>query len=274
MKAHGNIKLISLIKVSIKHSRSKLQKMTIQPIKTPLIKPKDDLKKIISKNIKSIPENSVLAIVSKAFSFCENRFVPKITGTKEEKNAIIKDEAERYLEASVSRYGLIFTIKEGVLFVNAGVDESNSENMYTLWPEDPQKSVNDIWEFLRSHYGLKNVGVIMTDSKSMPLSWGVIGHAIKYCGFNPLKDYRGTEDLYGRKMVMEQLNLAQCLASAAVLEMGEGSERQPMALITDIKQDMIWQDHVPTQAELDNLKISLEDDAFEPMLAKQPWKKK
>lgn len=246
--------------------------MTIQPIKTQLIKPKDDLKKIISENIKSIPENSVLAIVSKAFSFSENRFVPKITATKEEKNAIIKDEAERYLEASVSRYGLIFTIKEGVLFVNAGVDESNSENMYTLWPEDPQKSVNEIWKFLRSHYGLKNVGVIMTDSKSMPLSWGVIGHAIKYCGFNPLKDYRGTEDLYGRKMVMEQLNIAQCLASSAVLEMGEGSERQPMALITDIKQDMLWQDHVPTQAELDNLKISLEDDAFEPMLAKLPWK--
>lgn len=104
----------------------------------------------------------------------------------------------------------------------------------------------------------------MTDSKTFPLSWGVVGHGIVHCGFNPLKDYRGTTDLHGREMYMERLSIVQSVATTACLEMGEGNEQRP--------QDIEWIDHEPTKEELDTLKVALEDDAFGPMLTSVEWK--
>ena len=245
--------------------------MRVIPYKTPLLTSGVDLHAVIAKTIPLIPEQSVLVVASKAFSFAEGRFVPKITGEKSEKHELVKQEAEYYLEPSNSQYNMMFTIKGNWMFVNAGIDESNSDNCYTLWPKNPQTSVNKLWHFLRKQYQVQKLGVIMTDSKSFPLSWGVIGHGVAHCGFAALKDYRGTEDLYGRKLQMEQLNLVQSLAVAGCMEMGEGNERQPCALISEIKQDITWQDREPTQAELAALHIELKDDAYAPMISSVPW---
>ena len=76
------------------------------------------------------------------------------------------------------------------IFANGGIDESNSQgNFYSLWPKDPQASVNAVWQFLRSHYSINEVGVIMSDSSGIPLNWGVISHGIAHCGFKALKSY-------------------------------------------------------------------------------------
>lgn len=245
--------------------------MLVTAIKTPLINPNDDLKKIIAENIPSLNEGSVLVIASKAFSTCENRFVKK-TGDINQKIDLIKKEADLYTSPHSSKYQLMMTIKRNMLFVNAGIDESNANNQFLLWPEDPQKSVNEIWHFLKKHYSLKNVGVTMSDSASFMLNWGVVGRAIAYCGFNPLRSYIGQTDLFGRKMVMEQTNVMHSLTDAAVLEMGEGSESQPMAIVEKISQ-IEFQDHTPTAQELAALEISLEDDAFAPILKNAPWQK-
>ena len=158
------------------------------------------------------------------------------------------------------------------MFVNAGIDESNADNQYSLWPKDPQKSVNAVWEFLRRHYRVKQVGVIMSDSKSFPLNWGVVGHGIAHCGFKALKSYIGKSDLFGRIMKMEQVNLTQSIAAAAVLEMGEGNEQTPMAIVSDIK-NIVFQDRRPTLQELNSLKNNLEDDAYAPIFLRANWKK-
>lgn len=247
--------------------------MKITAIKTELIKPGDSLEELFRKHVTEIREESVVAVVSKAFSFSENRLVEKKTGTVAEKHALAKQEAEYYLDAVVSRYNLLFTIIGNWMFVNAGIDESNSQGAYTLWPKDPQESVNKLWQFIRKEYGVNKVGVIMTDSKSFPLSWGVVGHGIVHCGFKALKDYRGTQDLFGRELKMEQLNLVQSVAAAACMEMGEGNEQRPVALVTDIQQDIEWQDRPPTQEELTALYISIEDDAFAPLLTSVEWKR-
>lgn len=247
--------------------------MLITAYKTPLIQPGDLLTKLIAQTISTIPEKSVLAIVSKAFSFSQNRFVAKKTGSTEEKHELAKQEVEYYLDASISKYNLLFTIKGNWMFVNAGIDESNSMGAYTLWPEDPQACVSEIWHFLRSHYNLQNVGVIMTDSKSMPLNWGVVGHCIAHCGFKALKDYRGTNDLFDRPLQMEQLSLVQSLAAACCMEMGEGDEQRPLSLVTNIQQDIVWQDRPPSQAELADLAIALQDDMYGPLLNGVEWKK-
>lgn len=246
--------------------------MQVTAYQTPIVKAGDKLSDIIVQSIPSLPERSVLVIASKIVSTCEDRFVPRVTGTRNEKHELVKTEAELYTEPHSSKYDLMLTIKRNWMFVNAGIDESNADNQYILWPKDPQKSLNQIWHFLRDYYGVKELGVTMSDSASMPLNWGVTGQSIAYCGFKPLKSYIGSRDLFGRLMKMEQVNIAQSLTVAAVLEMGEGNERTPLGLVSDIK-DIEFSDQVPTEDELASMKIKLEDDAFAPILTKADWKK-
>jgi len=243
----------------------------VTTVKTHLVKAGDDISEVLIGSIKSLPEKSVLVIASKIFSLCENRIIKKVTGAKAEKQQLVKKEAEYYLDPQASKYDIMLTIKGNWMFANAGIDESNSENQYSLWPNDPQKSVNNVWNLLRRHFKINKLGVIMSDSKSFPLNWGVIGHGIAHCGFETLKSYIGKSDLFGRLMKMEQVNMVQGIAAAGVLEMGEGSEQTPIAMITDIK-DIIFQDHQPTIKELQSLAINLENDVYAPLLTAVKWK--
>lgn len=246
--------------------------MKVKAYKTPLIKAKADLHQVIADAIPYLPERSLVVVASKLVSTCENRFVPKLTGERAEKHDLVRREAEWYIEPHSSKYDLMLTIHRNWMFVNAGLDESNADHQYILWPRDPQQSVNQIWQFLRQHYGVQEVGVTMSDSISIPLNWGVIGHAIAYCGFQPLKSYIGQPDLHGRLMKMEQVNIMQSVTAAAVLEMGEGNESTPLAVVQDIR-DVQFQDRPPTAAELAALRIELADDAYAPILTKAEWKR-
>jgi F420-0:gamma-glutamyl ligase len=246
--------------------------MLITTIKTPLVRVGDDILKTLAESIKSLPEKSVIVIASKIFSLCENRIIKKITGSREEKHELVKREAEYYLDPQSSKYNMMLTIKGNWMFVNAGIDESNAENQYSLWPNDPQKSVNGVWRFLRRHYHVRQVGVIMSDSRSFPLNWGVVGHGIAHCGFKTLKSYIGKPDLFGRLMKMEQVNMVQGITVAAVLEMGEGAEQTPIAIVTNVS-DIAFQNQSPSKRELNFLHINLEDDAYAPILLAAKWKR-
>lgn len=247
--------------------------MKVAPIKTPLVKRGENINDIISQSIKTIPENSILVVASKIVSVCENRLVKKVEGTKEEKHELVRKEAELYTDPHSSKFNMMLTVKRNFVFVNAGIDESNADNEYILWPKDPQKSVNEIWEFVREHYKIKNVGITMSDSSSYMLNWGVIGRALAHCGFNPLRSYIGKPDLFGKKMKMEQTNIMQSVTDAAVLEMGEGNERMPMAIVSNFTQPVEFQNRKPTKAELAKLKINIKDDVYYPILKNTEWRK-
>lgn len=246
--------------------------MQMTAYKTRLVKPGDDLEEVIAESIPSLPERSLVIVVSKIVSTCENRFVPKVSGTRQEKHDLVRQEAELYIEPSESKYDVMFTIKRNWVFANAGIDESNADGSYILWPKDPQASAERIWNFLRQHYGVKEVGVTISDSRSTPLNWGVVGHAIAYCGFNPLRSYIGQPDLFGRPLKMEQVNMAQSITALASVEMGEGNEQTPLGVVSQIK-DIEFQDHPPTAEELAAQHISIEADIFAPLLTKVGWKK-
>lgn len=245
--------------------------MKVTAYKTPIIRAEQNLTEIIAQTIPSLPERSVVVIAAKAFSTCEGRFVAK-NNDPDQKTKLIQQEAELFTAPHSSKYQLMLTVKRGLVFVNAGIDESNADGQYLLWPADPQASINQIWQFLRQHYQLKEVGVTMSDSASNMLSWGVVGRAIAYCGFNPLRSYIGKPDIFGRLLTMEQTNIMHSLTDAAVLEMGEGNEQQPLAVVSDIS-NIEFLDHEPTAEELAKLQIDLEDDAFAPLLTKAEWKK-
>jgi F420-0:gamma-glutamyl ligase len=243
--------------------------MLVTPVKTPIIKPGDDLLAIIRQTIPTIPEKSVLAVTSKIVAISEGRVVPL---GQADKHDLVKQEAEYYTDPHSSKYNLMLTVNLNHLVVNAGIDESNANDHYVLWPADPQQAVNQIWQFLRAEYNLKEVGVILTDSRSFPLEWGVIGMSVAHCGFKELDDRRGETDLFGRKIVMVQVNVAHELASAAVFEMGEVAEQQPLCLITDVK-NVAFQSRVPTAEEIQQSHIELADDLYEPLLKNAQWQR-
>src|SRR5680860_576227 len=86
---------------------------------------------------------------------------------------------------------------------------------------------------LQKKFKIKNLGVLITDSRLFPLRAGIVGAAIGYAGFKGVKDYRGTGDIFGRILKLSRTDIADSLATAAVVCMGEGREQQPLALITD-----------------------------------------
>lgn len=244
--------------------------MKITSIKTKKITSQDkDLFKILNQYLPKIKERSILAITSKIVAITEGRVVRMDEDLKDE---LIKQESQYYLDREDNPYHVSLTITRNNLVATAGIDESNGAGHFVLWPKDPQKTANQIREYLKKRFSLKNVGVVITDSKTTPFRWGVTAFAISYCGFNPLKDYSNTPDLFGRLFKFEKLNMADSLATAAAVMMGEGAEQTPLALIEDLPF-IEFQDRNPTQKELDQLKITLNEDLYAPLLKTAPWKK-
>lgn len=243
--------------------------MNVVPIKTHKVAAKDTLFSILDTFVETPAERSVIAITSKIVSITEGRAVPVGSVSKDE---LIRQEASHYLPRTRSRYGVSFTITENILVPNAGIDESNGNGHFILWPKNVQQTANDVRRYMRQSRGIKELGIIITDSKTTPLRWGVTGLTIGYSGFAPLKDYIGTPDIFGRLFEYEKLSIIDSLASAAVLVMGEGDEQMPLAVISDIPF-IEFRDNDPTAEELQSLRIHPKDDLYAPFLEKADWEK-
>lgn len=247
--------------------------MIVKSIKTrKFLPPKDDLWELLSDNIKSLEEHSVVAVTSKIVSIGEGRCIP--IADFPDKDILVAREADKYLPRDAAPHGLVMhTIKNDMMVASAGIDESNGANYYILWPKDPQISARRICKFLIRKHQVKNLGVIITDSRLVPLKRGVVGIAIGYFGFKPLRDYRGKIDIFGREFKMEASNLPDSLATAAVLEMGEGNEQTPIAIITDIPYVEFTKTLSKEESGDFSFKIPEEEDMFYPLLSSVRWKK-
>lgn len=244
--------------------------MIIDLIRTEKIIPGNkDLFSILDKYLNSLKEKSILAVTSKVVSICEGRVV-KIGEIDKEK--LIEKEADYFLLEKERNYGITLTIKNNLLIPSAGIDESNGAGYYILWPSNPQKTANRVRQYLCQRFSLKRVGVIITDSKTSPMRWGVTGVALAHSGFSALKDYIGKPDIFNRKLKFTKANIADGLAAAAVLAMGEGNEQTPLAIITDVPF-VDFQERNPTKKEVDDLKISINDDLYAPLIKGVKWVK-
>lgn len=245
--------------------------MEVLAIKTrKFLPPKDDLWSFLSA-IRSLRETDVVAITSKVVAIAEGRCVPRSKITKDK---LAVKEADKYLPREISPGGwILHTIKNNMLVASSGVDESNGAGYFILWPKNPKKSAIRIWQFLTKKFKVKNLGVIITDSRLVPLRRGVVGIAIAYFGFKPIKDYRRTKDIFGREFKMETSNIPDSLATSAVLEMGEGLEQQPIAIISDISQIEFTDKQFKPKSLDDSFEIPEKEDMFYPFLSSVKWQK-
>lgn len=228
-----------------------------------------ELVPVLERVITELEEGSVIAITSKIVSLCEGSVIPLGQIDKEE---LVVRESDLYLPASLSKYGHHFTITNNTLIPMAGVDESNGDGQYVLWPKDAQATANQVRAWARQKFGLSKIGVIITDSTCHPLRRGTNGIMLAYSGFRALNDYIGRPDLFGRPFTVSQADVAGGLAAAAVLQMGEGTEQTPIAILTELPF-VHFQDRDPTAEELATVIIPLEEDLFAPFLGSVQWHK-
>jgi len=245
--------------------------MKVTAYKTHKIGVGEDIFAILNRYLPSLKEKSVVAITSKIISLCQKDVIKKEKDT--EKIELIPLETDYYLGDEYPRkYGQIISIKNHTLTASGGIDESNGDGYFILWPKNLQEITNRVWEYLKKKNAIQSLGVIITDSKTSPLRWGVTGIALSWCGLEPLKNYIGQPDIYGQIMRAEKTSIIDSLATAATVVTGEGNEQQPLAVIEDV--DFVeFQNRPPTNEEIKGLQIAIKDDLFEPLLTSVKWKK-
>jgi F420-0:gamma-glutamyl ligase len=233
--------------------------ISIQAIATAVFKRDEDLGAYLISHLKDLNlEGKVLAVTSKIVSLAEGRLVPQAEISKQD---LVRREADRYL--GVGGYGVDLTIKHGLLIPAAGIDESNSENGdFILYPENPYASAEAVWRTLRDAFGLKNFGVVLTDSHVLPLRLGVTGIGLSHWGFKATRSLVNKPDLFDRPLKFTYVDVIDSLAAMAVFAMGESNDQTPVALISGAALEF------SDSSSAAEISIEPENDLYWPLLKK------
>lgn len=199
--------------------------MIVRSIRTSIFRERQSLPQFLLRHLLRLRERSIVVVTSKIVALAEGRV--QNCATERGRVKLIKSESQWAIK---TKYTWL-TIKDGTVMASAGIDQSNADGKCVLLPEDSYRSSASLRKFLMAQYAVRHLGVLITDSRLMPLREGVLGVALGYAGFQGIRDYRGKKDIFGRKLQMTQTNIADSLATAAVLIMGEGSEQRPLAVI-------------------------------------------
>jgi coenzyme F420-0:L-glutamate ligase / coenzyme F420-1:gamma-L-glutamate ligase len=214
----------------------------------PLIKKGDDLAELIFNAAKKqgtpLQENDVVVITHVVASKAEGNIVnldntapsekAKEIAAKTDKDPalvqVILDETKDIVR--IGPNSIITETKSGIVCANAGVDRSNvsgDRNVVPL-PKDPNLSAKRIRQKIKQLTGV-NVAVIISDTHGRPFRMGEINVAVGASGIKPIRDRRGEKDLFGYVLRIKQTAIADELASAAELVIGQASEGIPAAII-------------------------------------------
>ena len=235
--------------------------MTLYSLHTPIIRPGDNIAKVMMNALEReklhLEDGDIIVIGESVVATSQGR-LEKLDQVNPSEDAIRLAKkydldpkiAEVVLRESDDVYGgvgdVLLTQKDGLFVANAGVDSSNAPNGYViLLPKEPQKTADRIRNDVEKKTG-KKIGIIIGDSRVIPLKKGVIGVALATAGIEPVEDCRGKTDLFGRKLQVTFRAIADDMVSASQILMGEADEQIPMVLIRgspikfteDLQQDM------------------------------------
>lgn len=249
--------------------------MIIKPVRTKkFIPPKDSLEDLVEAIAENLTEKSIVVVTSKVIAICEGRCIP-LEEYNSDKKELAKKEADLYLEQQITpNASWMHTIKDGVLIGSAGIDKSNGNGFFILWPKDPKASVKKLYELLKIRTKIRDFGIVITDSHTLPFRRGLMGFSIAYFGFKPLIDDRGKEDLFGYEMHLAQRNVPDTLAASAVFLMGESGEQTPVAIISDLPEQVEFIDHEYVgEGIFSTYEIEPEEDIYWLFYGAVDWKK-
>ena len=212
------------------------------------IEPSDDLSEIISQNT-TLDDGDIVVIAQKIISKQEDRSVnlssvsPSLLA---EGIASHYHKDSRIVELILSETKRIVRMKNEIIIVqtnsgficaNAGVDESNVKDGYaTLLPIDSDISAQSIRQKIKKNID-KNVAVIISDTFGRPFRMGQTNCAIGISGLNPLLDYAGTKDSFGKILRVTEIAIADEFSAAAELVMGK-TMKCPVVVIRDYTFDV------------------------------------
>ncbi len=213
--------------------------MQFLPVKTrKFLPPKDNLLAELDKRIPKLKEGDVLLIASKILAIHQGRCVKiasgDISAKHKQKRQLVEEEADYRLPGyMIGNSEIILTIKDYTLIPSAGIDESNGNGYFILWPKNVNLLLKQIITRYQKKFGIKKLAAVAVDSRTTPLRWGTQGVSIGFYGLNPLYDYRGKKDIFKRKLKYTQRNLVDTLADLGALIMGEGGEQTPAVILRD-----------------------------------------
>jgi len=240
----------------------------------PLVENGDNLAKLIVETIKresvSLNDGDIIAVAQKVVSKAEGRIVRLRNVNPSEKakeiaKATLKDP--RLVELILRETGKIVKASQQILIVegkngwvcmNAGIDKSNvqGDDAYAFLPLNPDESARRIRSEVIKLTG-RNVAVVICDTYSRPFRRAQVEFAIGIAGINPFKDYRGQKDLFGYVLKVKKVAIADEIASAAELAMGQGEEAVPVVIIKNLGR-VEWTE----ETSANDLLISKEEDLF------------
>ena len=226
--------------------------ITLFPISgIPLIQAGDDLPRMLAEALPPLApaDGDVLVLAQKIVSKAEGRLVNLSTVTPSPRAielAHLTEKDPRVIEVILwdsvdvvrARPGLIIVEhRHGWICANAGVDRSNvapqEQDSVLRLPADPDGSARRIREALCTRLGV-DLGVIIADSHGRPHRMGTIGVAIGVAGLPGLEDWRGRKDLFGYTLQHTEVALADQIASAATLLLGQAAESIPAVLVRGV----------------------------------------
>jgi coenzyme F420-0:L-glutamate ligase / coenzyme F420-1:gamma-L-glutamate ligase len=214
----------------------------------PLVKKGDHLGKLIvgaaKKQGNPIQPNDVVVVTHVVVSKAEGNVVDldKVKPSEKAKEIaqktnkdpalvqVILDETKDIVR--IGQNSIITETISGIICANAGVDRSNvsgDRNVVPL-PKNPNASAESIRKEIKRLTGT-NVAVIVSDTHGRPFRLGEINVAVGIAGFKPIRDRRGEKDLFGYILRIKQTAIADELASAAELVIGQANEGIPAAII-------------------------------------------
>jgi coenzyme F420-0:L-glutamate ligase/coenzyme F420-1:gamma-L-glutamate ligase len=216
----------------------------------PLIKKGDNLSHLIlqAAELQNIQLNNedILVIAETAVAKAEGNVITLDNispGQKANEIAELTSKDAKLVEAIIQESDEIIKVgpdfiisetKHGFVCANAGIDESNVDNgLATPIPANPDDSAKELREKLEKDTG-KSIAVIISDTQGRAFREGAIGTAIGISGMSPIWDRCGELDLYGRELKTTSIAVADELASAASLMMGQASEGIPVVIIRGV----------------------------------------
>ncbi len=244
--------------MSMRYSKFSIQNSQFNPIclqlfpvtGLPVIQPGDDLATMLAGALRTLQPGAsdALVVTSKIVSKAEGRFmnlrdVTPSAHAIEVAGLTLKDPrlVEVILREStgISRMGpnvLITRHRLGFVSANAAIDHSNvaqDPDAILLMPHDPDASARHIQARLLDQLNV-DMPVIIADSHGRPHRMGTIGVAVGVAGMPGVEDWRGREDMFGYKLQHTEIGLADMVASAATLLMGQAAEGVPAVLLRGV----------------------------------------